>query len=456
MYDRNPDPWLLDVSKKAAKVGFNWVEHFHNFTWTQRVDLNTCPLACHGVNSAQAIKTGLLQWRENGDAKSGDNPKRAIEVLDKYHGSPSGMFSSDELYAGLAATQGTELCTVVEYMFSLEVSAAISGTNYGTVFGDRVERIAFNALPSTFDPSMVHHQYVQQTNQVVCKNSAQTVWTDVGGHGNLYGIAPHYGCCTANYHQGWPKFVQHLWMKTKDSSLVAVIYAPSKFTTKLKDATITIETKTIYPFGNGTISFFVTSDKTSNVNLLLRIPAWSKNVTLSYKGQTIKAIPGTYHSISVVPNSVITMNIEMTVRVEKHYNDAVSIHRGPLLFSLSIDKNSETKINCRPDECDDPYDYEYTPAAKWNYALKINASDVSSSIIFKEYDVNPIPFSPQNPPVVGIVKGREVKGWSVDERVQVAGEIPQSPVKSTEPEVILNLVPFGSTKLRVAMFPTLE
>jgi hypothetical protein len=69
-------------------------------------------MACHGVNNGMSIKTGLQSWRENGDPVSryadltqdliqiSANPKRAIEVLDQYHGLPSGVFSADELYAG--------------------------------------------------------------------------------------------------------------------------------------------------------------------------------------------------------------------------------------------------------------------------------------------------------------------------------------------------------------------
>ena len=50
-----------------------------------------------------------------------------IAELNKYHGLPNGMFSCDEHLAGLDPSQGSELCTVVEYMFSLEQSLAISG-----------------------------------------------------------------------------------------------------------------------------------------------------------------------------------------------------------------------------------------------------------------------------------------------------------------------------------------
>ena len=70
-----------------------------------------------------------------------------LSALDRYHGLPNGMFSCDEHYAGRNPSQGSELCTVVETMFSLEQSLAILGD---AAIGDRLELIAFNALPGTF------------------------------------------------------------------------------------------------------------------------------------------------------------------------------------------------------------------------------------------------------------------------------------------------------------------
>ena len=40
------------------------------------------------------------------------------DLLFKYHGRPSGIYSADEYLAGLEAVRGTELCLVVETMFS--------------------------------------------------------------------------------------------------------------------------------------------------------------------------------------------------------------------------------------------------------------------------------------------------------------------------------------------------
>lgn len=67
------------------------------------------------------------------------------DLLFKYHGRPSGIYSADEYLAGLSATRGTELCTVVEAMFSANYLFQVIGD---MKFLDRAERMAYNALPA--------------------------------------------------------------------------------------------------------------------------------------------------------------------------------------------------------------------------------------------------------------------------------------------------------------------
>jgi hypothetical protein len=66
--------------------------------------------------------------------------------LDTYHGAPSGVVQADEHLAGFEPSHGTELCGVVEAMFSYEISADIIGD---PIFFERAEQIAYNALPAT-------------------------------------------------------------------------------------------------------------------------------------------------------------------------------------------------------------------------------------------------------------------------------------------------------------------
>ena len=73
---------------------------------------------------------------------------------------------------------------------------------------------------------MWSHQYDQQVNQVQCTINPDHMWSTNGPDSNLFGLEPNYGCCTANLHQGWPKFAAHLWMRTPDEGIAAVAYAP--------------------------------------------------------------------------------------------------------------------------------------------------------------------------------------------------------------------------------------
>jgi len=68
--------------------------------------------------------------------------------------------------------------------------------------------------------------------------------------------------------------------------------------------------------------------------------------------------------------------------------------------------------------------------------------------------VGDVPFSASSPAVAIHVTGRKVPEWQLEEGS--AGTLPQSPVMSTEPDETLTLVPYGSARLRVTVFPRIE
>ena len=62
---------------------------------------------------------------------------------------------------------------------------------------------------------------------------------------NRYGLAPNYGCCTANFNQGWPKLTQNTVLVSPDgNSFVISIYAPVSI--EYEGTVISIDTN--YPF----------------------------------------------------------------------------------------------------------------------------------------------------------------------------------------------------------------
>ena len=242
LYNRTGESGLLQLIQDLRKQGYDWQAQFDDFKFTQPCtravlgltkagDNNERALQSHGVNNAMALKTSPLMYLLSGSERDRYGLSKQLSELDRYHGLPNGMFSADEHFAGRNPSQGTELCTVVEAMYSLEISLAILGD---ASLGDRLERIAFNALPGAFTDDMWAHQYNQEPNQVEVSVHSKP-WTTDGPESNLFGLEPNFGCCTANFHQGWPKFSTSLMMLSNDGGLVAAAYAPCETTTIVRE-----------------------------------------------------------------------------------------------------------------------------------------------------------------------------------------------------------------------------
>jgi len=85
----------------------------------------------------------------------------------------------------------------------------------------------------------------------------------------------------------------------------------------------------------------------------------------------------------------------------------------------------------------------------------IDPENPEDSITVEKRSIGKYVFASRQPPLVLKVKGRRVPAWKLDE-VQNAGPVPESPVQSDEILEDLTLIPYGSAKLRVTVFPILD
>jgi uncharacterized protein len=281
LYNRTGDAELLELARMLQKQGHDWREQFADFQYKGKAAKSQVGLPSHVVNNAMALKTSAVWWLVSGDKSDKDAFYRQLAEMDRYHSQPGGVHAGDEHYAGLSPSQGTELCAVVEGMFSIEHALAILGD---PKLGDRLEKMAFNPLPGTFSGDMWAHQYDQQANQVLC-SVYKRAWTTNGPEANLFGLEPNFGCCTANMHQGWPKLTSSLWMRSKGGGLAAMVYAPCEVTTKVRNGvTVKIVEETGYPFRE-TVRFTVSPDKLAAFPIQFRIPAWAKDAKIAINGK---------------------------------------------------------------------------------------------------------------------------------------------------------------------------
>jgi hypothetical protein len=447
LHERTSEPWLLDLAKKAFAQGHDWRAQFDDFKFTGKTQ-GKFELDTHGVNTGMALKYAGVRSSLTGDMGDRVAVFTMLPLLDKYHGQATGIFTCDEHLAGRSPSQGTELCTVVEAMYSLEVLSAILGDPR---LGDRLERMAFNVLPATFKKDMTAHQYDQQCNQVICSKQGDHVYVNNGPDSNLYGLEPNFGCCTANMHQGWPKFTSHLWMQSPDGGLVAIAYAPSVVETRIQGKLVKLEMKTEYPFRDS-IAIVVSPHERMRFPIHLRVPGWvDRPVIRDDTGVISTPSRGGFLVVDREWSGPTELSLELpsSVRLYHGFNDSVAIQRGPLVYALEVGAEWR-KVKDNPRFAD----WEVYPTTPWNYALAIDREHPDRSVTF-EVTKGTLPrFSRGGSPIVARVNGRRLPGWCIERGA--AAPPPRSPVEGEGPLEELTLVPYGCTDLRITEFPTLS
>ena len=432
------EPWIEELGKILFEQGTDystltelWKETKYN--WTQDT---------HVVNLAMMLKSEAMASRFFGTEYT-DLAEKLFSKLCKYNGTVYGMFTGDECLDGISPIAGTELCSVVELMYTFELLYLITGDSK---WAERLEILSYNALPATISDDMWTHQYVQMSNQIACAPiKGKPIFGTNNGEAHVFGLEPHYGCCTSNFGQGWPKLVLSAFMRN-DNEIVSSMLIPSKLSTEWNGVPVSIELDTQYPFKNKLV-YTVSAKEKTDMTFKIRIPSFAKNVCVD--GKKIKnsgyvIISGFDSGETVID---ITFDTEAKV-VPSPTRGLYNVKCGSLIFSANIEAEykireyTKNKVERKFPYCD----YTITPLTDWNLAF------ASKELTVSRGEVGNIPFSSKNPPVTIEAKMCHID-WGYEFGYDtVCAKKPKSKKAKDEPFSV-KLYPYGCAKLRMTEVP---
>lgn len=434
------EPWMLSLGKIMTEQGFD----YDTASELWETPINRWRFDTHVVNAAMMIKAEA----ETQDFLGGeytDLAEKLYSKLCKFNGTPVATFTGDECLSGLSPIQGTELCSVVELMYSFERLYAATGD---VKWAERLERTAYNALPATISDDMWTHQYDQLSNQISCVPfHGNPIFRTNGRDAHVFGLEPHFGCCTANFGQGWPKFALSAFMKN-DREVVSGIFIPSELNFDWKGTSVKINLDTKYPFENTAVYKITASEKT-DIIFKIRIPSFAKTLTVNGK-------PTRKRDYLVINGfkkgeTAISVSFDVMPKLEKRPNGLFNASYGSLVFAANIEAEYE-RVEYTKDgvERKFPYcDYAISPKSEWNFAFTSNDMKVNNGML------TDIPFSSNMPPITLEAEMCHINWGYAEGYDNVCAKKPLSRKPLDKPFKI-KLYPYGCAKLRMTEMPIIK
>lgn len=457
LYNITGDDFLLELGELLHNQTFDWTDVFLNQDHLFRQH------SLHCVNLAQGFKEPIIYYQKSKNQKQLESVKKAVSVMRNTIGFPTGLWAGDELLRFGDPTKGSELCTAVEMMFSLENILQITGD---VQWADHLERIAYNVLPSQITDDFGSRQYYQQVNQVEISKAFRSFVTPHDNTDLLFGELTGYPCCTSNMHQGWPKFTQNLWYATNDNGVAKMVYAPSEVSLKVSDGKkITIKEVSNYPFDeiiDFTIEFQNKKDKQISFPFHLRIPSWCENAKIKINDKTLydKIESGRVIIIDRKwkNNDKVSLELPMKVSISRWYDGGAVVERGPIIYALKMSEHwQKTSIETDKVKKYGNWYYQVTSDTPWNYALpdnNIKSNNIENEFIVEKTGVENIyPWTPKSAPITIKTKGLRIPNWTLYNGSTGPISFFTQMGKDVADSEDIELIPYGCSTLRITIFP---
>ncbi|HTY36025.1 MAG TPA: transcriptional initiation protein Tat, partial [Bacteroidota bacterium] len=191
--------------------------------------------------------------------------------------------------------------------------------------------------------------------------------------------------------------------------------------------------------------------------LLLRVPAWCAAAGITINGKSVELTTTKLRWVELRrtwnKGDIVRLTLPMQIRVKtwERNNNAVSVYRGPLAYSLNIGERWSKYAGTDAWPC-----YEVFPTTPWNFGLELDRTNQAESftVIQRKGSNAAQPFTPDAAPILLETKGRRIPGWKLESN-GMTGLLQESPVRTKAPAETITLIPMGCARLRISAFPVI-
>ena len=488
LFEETDDPEILEIAKKKYA---EFEELYYKNSLVKEEDLCYYDVTeehlfskkkskMHGVSYNEIGKIPGILYMYTGDKELLKISKQFFRKIDMQHMLVNGVCSSSEMLNTTNSLDTCETCDTADYTWSLGYLLMATGD---AKYADKIEKACFNAAPGAVTEDFKALQYFSGPNQVICDYQSNHNRFFRGNSSMSYSPNPFTECCPGEINRIMPNFASRMWMN-KDDGIAAVFYGPSELKTVINGKKIEIREITFYPFSEE-IEFKISLEKELEFTFDLRIPEWCKSPELLVNNEKIydKNIKkGKFYSLrrKYSDGDIIILKLPMELQISKWPKGGIAIERGPIVYSLGIIPDMHVDKEHRTDKSTEDFPaWNMYPDSDWNYALCIDDKNYKDKIkIVIDKKESDTPWNQKNPSIKLEVPAKKVDNWILEKK-RVSGTkpyyfddevvvkdykinallTPELPNKKSlflsknNPVETITLVPYGSTNLRITIFP---
>ena len=454
------------------------------------------PYDMHGVTMSEILKLPIMLYAATGDPWYKELAVNSLDRLYAEDGLPDGLFTSAEWLKGRDIRHSHETCNAVDMSWTLGYFLEILKD---ARYADMLEKIVFNAGAGSVTGDFKALQYYSSVNQFLATGTSNHNEDHYCSTWMAFRPTHQTECCAGNIHRLYPNYAARMWLRG-DGEAVAALYGPSEFR---YSGQLTFVEETGYPYGE-TVAIRAQADAGSHrAKLTLRIPGWCADAALSVNGEAHKGAlaPGSFVTLDRKwqDGDIVELHLPMVAERLEAYGGGIYFQRGPLVYAYDIpatftkDTKRYANMNGKYPADDRAFPcWDIRPSGPWNFAVRPDVTPAALSPASAPASSSSLPAATGNllapGPRVGQRDSQSPTGgalvchcppaesshgaslcapvlriavtpvaWSFDEGPNgelLTPDLPSAPTP-VGPEQYIDLVPYGTTTLRLTVFPVL-